>query len=318
MELAASDVRMPQTLSVDGVDRLGHGTCPDESGIGVGVIPAFDAVPRALGGPAATGSIQVDLAGPTIARIEIAWTVPFTCSGPQQAEGSSTLTLFPNGRIVRHDVVTPSSTTLSLDGADCGCGIPSSFTLSELWTFTPGTAVLGDGSPWVDGSQAGCFVSPTGLVGVSWPDTTTRVHATSAITSFAFDWVAGASTLRPDQQSATSAILLSHATDASACGAAIADLDDFDFDLAGVSIKTDDSGIYVDSRPHTDPVVITTPQALPRGFAISLVIGEAATIERSPAPPDAAWYAVQPDGASSILWFRDGLQPGESITITPR
>jgi len=83
-------------------------------------------------------------------------------------------------------------------------------------------------------------------------------------------------------------------------------------------VRTDNSGIYLDPATRTEPVTLSAQASLPRGFAISLDIGRYATIERSPAPTDEAWFAIQPDGDRSILWFRDGLGAGETITITPR
>lgn len=317
VEMADHGVRMPQSIFIDGIDRVGTDTCPTESGIGISVFPAIVAVSPGRGGVDATGSLMVDLAGPVIARLAVAWTAPYTCSGAQQANGTSTLTIFPNGRIVRYDVATPSTTTLVQDGGACGCSSQSTFSFESFWSFTATQVVNPDGTPWSTGSPTGCAVYSNHTIGVAWPDGSTHERQTATISSFVHDWAADAATLPPTQQQVTSAIILSEQSSAASCGDVLADLDDFPITIGGQMIVTDTSGIYDDQRTHTDPVEIAAPRAIPKGFAIALDVGDFASVTRSPAA-DGAWYGVQSDGTRSIFWFRDGLAVGETITIEPR
>jgi hypothetical protein len=87
--------------------------------------------------------------------------------------------------------------------------------------------------------------------------------------------------------------------------------------IAGSSVSTDDSGIYVDKRQHDDRVDISAPRRIPKGFAVALDVGGFAEVTRS-SGAEGDWYATQPDGDRTVFWFRDGLGVGETISIDPR
>jgi hypothetical protein len=309
-------VRMPQSVFIDDVDRVATDRCPAESGIGIGVAPVLNAVAPVHGGIDASGTLKIDLPGPVIARILITWMAPYMCSGAQQeAKGTSTFTFYPNGRIVRDDVATPSTTALG--GPDCGCGGQSAYSFTSFWTFAAAQVVNPDGTALTSGPVTSCAVYSNHMIGVAWPNSSTHVHQTAATSSFVYDWETDAAPLRPMSRGVTSAIMLSEQTAAASCGDVLSDLDDVPLLVNGVTMATDTSGMYVDLAVHTSPVVLSVPGALPRGSAISLNVGDFASVTRSPAV-DGDWYAIQNDGDQSIFWFRDGLAAGETITITPR
>lgn len=317
IQFADRGARMPQSIVLDGVNLVASGSCPTEAGIGIGLFPAANASAPALGGDDASGSLDVDWSGPTIARISVGWALPYECvTVQQQAHGTSTFTIFPNGRIVRHDVATPSTTMLTVDGNPCGCGAFTNFFFTSYWAFSPAQNVMPDGTPMVDGATSGCAVYSNHSIGVAWPDTDTRL-LTDGMAAFVHDWATDSPTLAPNQREVTSAILLSRETAAARCGDVVADLDDFPITVAGSQVITDDSGVYVDTRTHSDPVVITTPRRLPRGFAVSLDVGDFAEVTRSPEKDD-GWFATQTDNGRVVFWFRDGLGVGETITIDPQ
>lgn len=319
IEFGDHGVRMPQSLFLDGIDRLGTEDCPFASGVGISVFPALTAAAPLRHGADATGDLTVVWPGPAIARLEVTWTSAYTCTGaPQQADGTSRFTIFPNGRIVRFDVASSSTTTLVNDGGACGCGAASNITFATFWTFTHTPVVGGDGAPWSDGSSAGCAIFPDHTIGVAWPDGSTNLFDTTAASSVVYNWAADVTMLAPMQQHVTSAIMLSNQTGAARCGDVLAELDDFPITVAGGMVVTDENGVYIDSRTHTDRVDITTTKMVPHGFAVSLDIGEVASVSRTPPAPDAGWFAVQPDGPRTVFWFRDGLAPDQTITVDPR
>ena len=218
IEFADHGIRMPQSLFLGGVDRLGTDDCPFASGIGIGVFPALTAAAPQRNGADATSTLTVDWAGPVVARVEVAWSAPYTCSGgAQEADGTSRFTIFPNGRIVRYDIAKPSTTMLVRDGAACGCGADSDLGFMTFWTFTHVTAVDRAGAPWADGAQAGCAIYPDHTIGVAWPDGSTILGETAATSAFAYTWTANSATLAAEQQHLTSAILLSDQTSAATC-----------------------------------------------------------------------------------------------------
>jgi hypothetical protein len=319
VEFGDHAVRMPQRILVDGVNLVGTGSCPTESGIGIGLYPVLDAVAPALGGADATGSLTVTLAGPTIARVTVDWAAPYTCNGSQQrAHGTSTFTIFPNGRIVRNDTAKPTETTFVNDTVnDCGCGGPSNFFFTSFWMFSLGQTVMPNGSPLTDAAMAGCVMYQDHAIGVAWPDTSTRILMFDGGSAFVHDWLNDSDTLPAIEREVTSAIMLSKQIAPTNCGDILANLDDFPIMVAGSAVVTDDGGIYLDPRQHSDPVVISAPRRVPRGFAVSLDVGGFAEVTRSP-EAEGDWYATQPDGDRTVFWFRDGLGVGETISIDPQ
>src|SRR5262249_19773832 len=133
LEFASGGAKMPQNLSIDGVNRLAEGRGPNEGGIGIAGYPALlAAAPMRGGDTTASSMLTVDMAGPAVARVKVDWTAPFPCNLAQhQAKGTSTFTIFPNGRIVRHDVTTPTTEALSVDANPCGCSAESNFYLTS-------------------------------------------------------------------------------------------------------------------------------------------------------------------------------------------
>jgi hypothetical protein len=328
VEFGDRGVRTPTAILFGGVNRLKAGACPFEGGVGVNVFPAVVATALGTGNAEAatelTDGLTVAWAGPVVARIIVKWHVPYTCNGTAQAlSGTSTFTLFPNSRIVRHDAVTPSTTTITSDGAQCGCGLDSSFVFATFWTFDgSSTNVQRDGTPWVDGASSfGCAVYPEQTIGVSLPDpATARLRRDEGASAFVHDWANNVATLPPTEKYAKSAIVLSASTQAAKCSDVVAELDDPKITIGGVANQSsDDHGIYQGrAMRYTERFEISaTGQALPRGFVVSLDIGDHAALERSP-PATGDWYATQRDGDRTLVWFRDGLAPGETIAIEPR
>lgn len=309
--------RMPDSLVLDGVNRIASGTCPTEAGVGIGLYPALNVSAPGLGGDDATGSLVVELAGPTVARVTVNWATSFECNlAQQQGHGSSTFTVFPNGRIVRHDLATPSTTALAADLNPCGCASDTNFFFTSYWSFSKTQSVMPDGTLLLDRATAGCIVYSNHMIGMAWPDEDTRVLS-DAYTAFIHDWAADTPNLPPTERELTSAILLSKQTAPASCAAVVADLEDFPIMVAGSAVITDDNGIYVDRGSHDGQIDITAQRRVPRGFAVSLDIGGFAEVSRSTETDD-GWFATQPDGDRTVFWFRDGLGVGETISIDPR
>jgi len=322
VKFADRGVRTPEQIIVEGADVLNPGTCPFEGGVGITVYPALSAGAPALGGSDATGTLVVDWAGPVIARVVVTWRSTYTCNGRgQAAAGTSTFTMFPNGRIVRFDVATPSTTALTIDGNACGCSTDDNFNFSSFWSFKPTTQiVLPDGSAWSDGTSAlGCAVYPAHTIGVGLSEPGhARIFPGEGAAAFVYDWAHAATTLDPGERQTTSAIVLSKETQANRCGAVTADLADPPITIGSAAgITSDEHGIYPGPARQTAAYQISAPVPVPRGFAVSLDLGAIPVVERAP-PIAGAWYAAQAEGNRILLWFRDGLAVGETITIHPR
>ncbi|HEX3476958.1 MAG TPA: hypothetical protein VHT91_18165 [Kofleriaceae bacterium] len=163
-----SGFHLPDQLKLRGVDVLGHATSPcwAESGTGFAVTP----MPRVSGDPLDGGVMAVDseihatMTGPVVVQIALSWSTRWsfastsTCStnAAHKAHGSSTFTVFPDGHIVRHDVLTednPDMEQIMTDHCTCAAmpSAPDAFILSSYWAFDrqqlPTQVGLGDSGP---------------------------------------------------------------------------------------------------------------------------------------------------------------------------
>jgi hypothetical protein len=318
LDFPTTGVRLPSKLVIGLVDALATNACPTESGIGVAVFPAIVATPLDRGGPASdTGDVSVTMPGPGVGQVRVEWTAPYMCGGAQVASGVSTFTAFPTGRIVRHDeMVVPSSTTL-MPGADCTCNsMPGSFFFTSFYAFAPGDDVNRDGSGASDGNQQYCTLYGDHGIGVSWPDSATRVPHQSV---YVHDWANNVPTLEPVAQHLTSALQISPQND---CNAIQFGLDDNMLSIGGDPKSTDDNGLFVDDTRHDAPFDITTSDPnidVSPGFAIVLNMDPHATITRTP-PLAGQFFIAQllPDADRVLVWFRDGLAGGETIHVEPQ
>jgi hypothetical protein len=276
--------------------------------------------------------ITVVQPGPVIAKIHVTFAVNYSCPGAETLQGSTDFTIFPSGRIVREDLsIQPSTDTLAKAG-NCGCQQESdsanfkNLFFGTFWAFDPtgATQVQPDGTPVVDDVYAACTMYAKRAVGVSFEyiaGTAVRYHAQTTA-SHALDWDIDQTSLAPTPQNMTSAIQVSNTPPASAadCNAIIAKLADVPLDIGNTPMGTSGhDGIYRDTVPHTAPFVIK-PETLnvPPGWAISVDLAgsDHATIVRS--PPTGHPALVQRElGTTFLMFFPDGLAPGETITITP-
>jgi hypothetical protein len=318
IDFARDGVRMPQSLQIGGIERLGMGNCPHESGIGIGIYPAANAVAPSFGGAIGSSTLEVRREGPVVAEVRVGWTAQYSCPGTQQASGTTTFAIFPNGRIVRHDVAKPSNATLT-DQVTCGCGMAGQFYFTTFWTFAAGSQrdVKVDGTPYADGEPKGCVMYPNHSIGVSWGADTTRLTTEGGLSAYVFDWVNSAPTMPPDEKFTTSAIMLSAQTEPAKCSDVVAALADPGLFAGSAAIDSDDLGVHVVPGHQEAPVVIKPRGERLPSFALAIDVGDFAELSRTP-ELDGDWYFFQPDGDRTLFWFPNGLGLGESITIDPR
>ncbi len=320
LQFAATGVRLPSSLTIGGSpELLLGGGCPRESGIGFGVFPAITA--SGLNGSPGSSDLTVVMSGPAIARVRVAWSTPYPCQGAQIASGSTTFTLFPSGRIVRTDAaIMPSTTHLGVTpkGEQCGCSSDSpGFDVETFWAFRAGTDVDESGAPSPPaGAPAGCTLYPADGVGigVGWGDTATRMPGQSI---YVKDLVAQQATLDPAPSSWTSAIQL--ANTATSCSDILAGLVDPDILVGGAHVQSDETGIFRADGALTAAFTLTTTNYVPPGWAVSLDLDPHAVLTSSRST-GTAWYAAQIDPADghTLLYFRDPLDVGDTITIEPK
>jgi hypothetical protein len=335
IDFSGTDVKLPAHLTVSETDLLGTEAC-SENLIGVAVAPAVAiAAGKPQGSDTVTSEAVAVLTGPAVAKIHVTFEVAYSCPNKQTAAGAIDFTMFPGGRIVREDLaITPSTDQLTKVG-NCGCqqeSNPTNFhdlVFSSYWAFkkTGATQVLANGNlvnPNTDDQFAACTMYPGFTIGVSWNqqgDVGTR-YSPHETASHVLAWSNSSdpSMLAPTPQSMTSAIQIDNKPPMaqSDCAAVLALLDDVPLQIGNTMLgSTDHDGIYRDLTPHTSAFDIKSNAAtVPSDFAISVDLGGAdhAVIR----PEGIVATAQREDGNRFLIVFRDGMNPGDVITIEPR
>lgn len=318
-------VRMPQSLKVKDAEVLAtSGSCRQLGGVGVDVFPAVQATaPRFAGpNPAPSDDLTVTFDGPAVAQVRVQWEAAYVCGVPQDASGVTTFTMFPGGRIVRHDEATQAGQRDVEVMAKCACDgadpDPTSLTYESFWAFDP-TGATGQGSD--DQPRDGSFADPQGCamyssfaIGYSGDPAATQWTTPGTFANV----FAQASVIKNDQKDTVNAIQLSSKT---ACSQVVAGLADPKLAIDQDTVNSDQNGIYVDDSSHTGPFQIAPAAGdpIPGGFAVLLNIDPHATITRTPATDDSFFRAqVSASDGRVLVWFRDDLHVGESITVEPQ
>jgi len=147
-----SGAHLPDRLQINNVDILGHVSSPcwSQSGAGFAMMPmpriSGDAVDG--GGSDTTGQLTAMLRGPAVVQLKLDWSTRWsfssgtTCSTSTRHKpgGTSTFTMFPDGHIVRHDVLTEVNPDMEqVTTGHCTCAAmpkaPDQFILSSYWAF---------------------------------------------------------------------------------------------------------------------------------------------------------------------------------------
>ncbi len=353
-ELAFADetstVPMPTRLTLNDTNFLAsRETCSIEDQSGIAMYPSFQMSPGAglLNTP--VHSLLRMVTGPAYSQFRVNWRRSFTCNVANVAEGETFFSVFPDGRIVRNDVVLPSNSPTPVNGTGCACqgaGGPDFF-VTSFYAFERARiaqfARINQGfgafpGPVLPGELGGCFtLTSGGAVALYWdfvnselptPAPTRLRSATNLnaepdhlVLSFIYDLHLGeiqqglnvgvrtTMVLDPDEDDC---IRLSNRTVAKADQPAI----QITGAAAPSTVIANGFGVYSDPMPHDGPVTITVGPAGPvaAGFAVTMFLPGTAISTNRPAG-DVVWQR-EGDGRFYI-WFREGLSGAETITITP-
>jgi len=346
----------PYAMTVGATSVMGGGnpsSCNDEFDMGIGLYPAPHIIGHGGTSPV-QDDIAIDFAGPPVAKVNLEWQTQFQCSGSNgTASGRSMFTFFPDGRINRSDQVTLGST--QLDSTMCACGAGGNWYLTSFFTTmaattntvagaivpTTSTSAGNPADPAVcfNGHQ-NAFQFAMGWRSGSSARVRTPVEGTNATIAFVYDLVPGgtSTTIGPVTGRGQTTWWVSTS---SSCGALLDQVAPY-ADNSGHSLPTlnvqagagtvQPIGVALDGifggengqgsmgYQSADPVIKLTTDAALAGFAFWLALGsgeEIASVTKSPAMPD-PWYGQQIRNGSNhrLFWFPDGLQPGQTITIT--
>jgi hypothetical protein len=345
----------PESLSSGAFELLGAppAACSAEMGVGVAYSPAtvISSVASASTGSSVDSVMTTQMIpGPGVAKVAIDWqaTLANCTSSPS---GRSSFTFFPDGRITRMDIVHTGSS--EIDAATCSCSgqVGSSWELSTYWSFALNAINTGN----VDGigaiptnngenkavNQIVCMEGPSHRLGlasvVDMPmNRVRRMGADDFALMTDMLYPATMDPLPADMmyESSTTMYITTSATET--CPTVDTYLTPFSMDYqlwltdasSSYSRGLPDDGIYggeFGGMEGTGGISFDGPQltiepyngvTIP-AFALWLNANEITSITRTPVSSSATWYTDQPitSATQHILWFPDGLAPGEKIVI---
>lgn len=140
--------------------------CFDESGTGFSLYPTPRISADITTQPAQNQLVPL-MRGPAVVQVRLDWATRLACDQTRSPGGHSTFTVFPDGRILRHDVLSdPSQQRILSDACKCQpysnpTTMPDEFIIESYWTFSRSFGSLHTVSP-LDGtaSQAEAIPAP--------------------------------------------------------------------------------------------------------------------------------------------------------------
>jgi hypothetical protein len=348
----------PDALKIDGTDVMGHEPAPscyeaDEAGI---VFSPTHRISAHSGAIPVTNHLVPVLRGPAVVQVKLDWATRFDCDTTRTPGGTAIFTVFPDGRIVRHDaVVDPSMSQLFPDPCSCdpkaSPEVRTQFTITPFWTFAqnrfaqlyapgmrgfpvPGEVITNMSTSCLDGGGNGGGNGYQVAFGWREKKDMTILSGDTAI-RFGRDLVSNAQMLDKVLLKNRSAMFIGR----TGCDAGVARAVEYVLAscsptarLACLSINGADTapadldGIYGGDSGIDPPGIAvgmgptTLTGALGGSFAVWLRFPSAVSAVRAKlANAKGAWYLPQQvDDRSWIIWFRDSLSANQMITVEPR
>jgi len=334
----------PDSLKLGGVEVMAHDLaqgCSEEDEVGVRLTPSARVSAHGEA-QIARNTLTAVLPGPAIVQMRLEWATQFKCDSTRSPGGTSTFTVFPDGRILRHDVLADTFST-PISASQCTCRDPGFFNLGTFWTlaraaflnlylpFPTEPQVLPGSDELIPGNQyVGCLEGDGYRATVVWRDeVSTGLFGTGDLIGFSHN-------LGPDQSQLGSYSLLDDSalllgTKTCAEGLTLAeeyrDLSKAKLSIDGIPTEPSAiDGIYGgDNGNGQTGILLSKPQMVltgptPRGFAVWLNFSRKVEAPRARSSRrTGAWYMPQKvDEQSWIVWFPEPLGNSETITIEPR
>jgi hypothetical protein len=327
----------PDELAVDGRDVLGHDPAagcfaPDEAGLLISPTPRISAHSEAA---ALVNRLVPVLRGPAVAQVTLEWATRLGCNSARDPHGVSTFTVFPDGRIVRHDnLVDSSSSEISASTCACGTGEGSlAFSVSAFWTFAkePFRSLLpfvpgrlpGPTDPTITNLRSACLDGEAFQIAIAWPDRAlTATRSSDTLVRFERSMVIGASRLDAYTWDDSTAIFIDRNPGcAAAMTRATAHLEPKPLTVNGVvAMPGALDAIYGSGGIALDRDRVELTGTIEGSFAVWLQFPRPVeelrvTLEGATGP----WYVPQQvNDREWIVWFKDPISPPQIIAIEPR
>jgi hypothetical protein len=351
MRVSERGYGFPDSFTVGGVELLAHGdTCEDEDGLGLGFYPA--GILAGVDPPADQDvedgrTVTVDVETPFLVKLAIPWRASF---GPcaLAPHGRTTFTFFPDGRIFRQDHVldTSAASATACPGA-CGEATANEWHLTSFTTLavTPGQSITPEPRPADDDHGAGnalaqhtsCVAGDDYALALHWYEALPRrlrvpAPGTSAFVQELLPATPATVPATLDAYLHTDLLVRAPRADCPALRTALEShgAGNPQLTLDGVNLDEAHDGIYGGENdqgsagyPVGNTVTLTGggPVPVAAGWAVWLrfpALARHFDVHRDGGDPAGEWYLVsEPLGATTgvIVWFRDALAVGQTITI---
>jgi hypothetical protein len=317
IDFPADGVRLPESLLLaDSGEVLAGGACPTESLVGIALYPGM-IIASDIDVTNETPALDIVENGPAVVSVVVGYQVPYTCTGTTpRLSGTSTFTLFPSSRIVRHDVVRATDMALTSNpGCGCAAGNTGPFIFTSYWMFNtpqlvnPSNAAIPVGSA----GPSVCAAVGVDLVALQWDPGATRVERPMNAAATVYDLFRCNAVDNTPREITSSLQVGYRQTD---CGDVLQGLANPPLTIDGREVTMNADGIYEDRDAHVggEFQIIADDGSVPP-FAVLLNLGPSRHVRVSRSEGS---YSVQPAaGGGSLFWFDDGLADNESIYITP-
>jgi hypothetical protein len=341
----------PDSLTIAGTEVLGSEATPGcfrEDQLGVLIAPVAR-ISASSGTPVTRNVLTPVLRGPAVTQVKLEWEAAFTCDPRRTPRGTSTFTVFPDGKIVRIDSIEDPSTS-TITPSQCACadamGSDALFHSFTYWTlarsalqsffvpdFSPDAQPLPLSGEVVFGNQTlACAQGPAAQVAFLWSDfLNAQIRGGGAIIGFSHELgEVGTSQLDSFSFKDRSAAFL----ETKGCAAAIDRAQRYGMppklkidddlvppsELDGIYGGDTGSGTSPGFLAKSDRVVLTGP--IQAGFAVWVRFPRSVEgIRTTPSfqRPEGEWYLPQRvDDSSWLFWFKDQLTGDQTITIEAR
>jgi len=336
----------PDALMIDGVDVMGHEAkpgvaCDAEDEVGLRISPSYR-ISASSDGERVLNHLVPVLRGPGVVQVRVEWATSFACNLMRSPGGTSTFTVFPDGRIVRDDTITDPN-MMSISPTPCSCGPQDKlFYISPFWAFVRKPEIMfyaSEMGPWslpdpgTDDSHSNytsaCIDGGDGAykVALAWDDfLNTTIRGGDALVAFGRDLKLGEPSLEKIDLTSNSAIFIGHTDCKTTTDRAKEYVKPSLLTINGVPDITPSihDGIYggADGSGGKPGIKLATDKtdlvgAVNSPFAVWLrfphsVDGLRAKADNVTGP----WYLPQRvDDDSWIIWFRDPNPGNRTITV---
>jgi len=350
LHFAGGGFHLPDKLTIGSIDDvLGHASegCHDENEVGITIAPTLRINADSKATQVTNGLMPV-LRGPAAVQVKLDWASQFACTDNSSVlpKGTSTFTVFPDGRIVRDDRLDdPNPQSPPAPVADvCICDpnemTTSGFTVSSYWTlaqehfqslYSPDPTTFPIMAEITSPSTA-CIAGDAFQVGFAWPtmDQST-IHGAGTLIAFGrYNIINNTGMLDTFPWENSLAMFIERGGN---CMTTLAHAKAYNTpSTSALSINGSQpisasihDGIYGGAGANGPPGIRVTADRVEltgtvgNSFAVWLQFPHAVDALRATLPGmTGPWYVPQQVANDSwIVWFRDALSANQTITIEP-